>query len=234
MKSFRFFRLGDTMTNNDELINKIKKAIYEYEDETCLKLCKQAVQEGIEPLELVQEALTPAIQDLGDQFGKGEIFLPELMVAAETMQASLDFLIQSMPKGYKPKATMVIGTCAGDIHDLGISIVTAVFKAAGIHVINLGRDVSADKFIDEAENVNADIIGTSALLSGTMFQQKVVLEKLKKRGLREKYIYMIGGGALPSGAWCEEIGADGWATDVMVALEKVRTLLASKKGIELY
>ena len=223
------------MTSKEEYIEKIKETVYNYEDEECLNLCKQAAEENISPIELIQEALTPAIQELGDQFGKGEIFLPELMVSAETMQKGLDFLIESIPKGeYKPKATMVIGTVAGDIHDLGITIVTAVFKAAGIHVINLGRDVPADKFIDTAEEVGAEIIGTSALLGGSMFQQKVVVEKLKKRGLRDKYIYMIGGGAMPSGAWCEEIGADGWATDVMVALQKAKELLASKKGIEIY
>ena len=222
------------MVSKEELLKKIKEAIFNYEAEDCLAFSKQAIEDGIPALDIVQGALTPAIRELGDQFGKGEIFLPELMVAAEAMQGSLDFLLDSIKGEYKPLATMVIGTVAGDIHDLGVSIVSAVFKAAGINVINLGRDVPADKFIDKAEEVGAEIIGTSALLSGTMFQQKVVVEKLKKRGLRDKYIYMIGGGAMPSGAWCEEIGADGWATDVMVALEKVRELLASKKGIEIY
>ncbi|NHI94379.1 MAG: hypothetical protein EAX96_17940 [Candidatus Lokiarchaeota archaeon] len=223
------------MANKEEIIEKVKETIKKFEQEECLRLCKEGVKQNISPIELIQLALTPAIQESGSQFEKGDISLVELMVAADTMQESLDFLINSMEKGeYKPKATMVIGTVAGDIHDLGITIVTAVFKAAGIHIINLGKDVPADRFIDAAEESGADIIGTSALLSGTMFQQKVVLEKLKKRGLRDKYIYMIGGGAMPSSAWCEEIGADGWATDVMDALKQARELLASKKGIEIY
>ena len=223
------------MTKKEEIINNIKEAIYKFEKEECLRLNKDGLNENISPVELIQNALTPAIQETGNKFEKGDISLVELMVAAETMQESLDFLIESMPKGeYKPQATMVIGTVAGDIHDLGVVIVSAVFKAAGIHVINIGKDVPADKFIDKAEEVEADIIGTSALLSGTMFQQKVVIEKLKKRGLRDKYIYMVGGGAMPSGAWCEEIGADGWSTDVMDALKKAKELLARKKGIEIY
>jgi trimethylamine corrinoid protein len=223
------------MANKEELIKNIKETIFNFDGEECLKLCKQSVEENIPQIEIIQEALTPAILELGDQFGKGEVFLPELMIAAETMQNGLDFLINTLPKGeYKPKATMVIGTVAGDIHDLGITIVTAVFKSAGINVVNIGRDVPADKFIDIAEEVGAEIIGTSALLAGTMFQQKIVIEKLKKRGLRDKYIYMIGGGAMPSGKWCEEIGADGWATDVIVALKKAKDLLASKKGIEIF
>ncbi len=223
------------MVNKEEILEKIKNTIYKYEKEECLKLCKDAIKENIPPVELIQLALTPAIQEVGSQFEKSDISLVELMIAAETMQESLDYLLETIPKDtYKPKATMVIGTVAGDIHDLGITIVTAVFKAAGIHIINLGKDVPADKFIDAAEEVGAEIIGTSALLSGTMFQQKVVIEKLKKRGLRDKYIYMIGGGAMPSSAWCEEIGADGWSTDVMDALKQARELLAKKKGIEIY
>jgi len=219
---------------NEEIINQIKESIFKFEKEECLRLSKQGLAENITPFELIQKALTPAIQEIGEQFEKSELSLVELMVAAETMEESLEYLINSIPKGeYKPRATMVIGTVAGDVHDLGVTIVTAVFKSAGIHVINIGRDVPADKFIDAAEEIGAEIIGTSALLSGTMFQQKVIIEKLKKRGLRDKYIYMIGGGAMPSGAWCEEIGADGWATDVMVALKKVKELLAHKKGIEI-
>ena len=226
---------GDFLTTKEEYLKKIIDTIYKYEKEECLQLCKDAVKENILPVDLIQLALTPAIQEVGSQFEKSEISLVELMIAAETMQDSLDFLLNSIPKEeYKPKATMIIGTVAGDIHDLGITIVTAVFKAAGIHVINIGKDVPADKFIDAAEEAGADIIGTSALLAGTMFQQKVVIEKLKKRGLRDKYIYMIGGGAMPSSAWCEEIGADGWATDVMDALKIARELLASKKGIEIF
>lgn len=219
---------------NEEILAKIKEAIITYNRDGIVDLVKEGLDSGVKPVDLIQKSLTPAIQEVGDKFGKGEIPLPFLMLAAETMQLGLDFCLSKIPKGeYKPKATMVIGSVAGDIHDLGINIMTAVFEAAGIHMINLGRDVPTQKFIDAAEENNADIIGTSALLSGTMFQQKVVLGALKKRGLRDKYIYMIGGGAMPSGAWCDEIGADGWATDVMVALKAAKELLASKKGIEI-
>jgi len=219
---------------NEEILSKIKEAILTYNRDGMAGIVEDALKSGLEPLDLIQGALTPAIQEVGDKFGKGEIPLPFLMLAAETMQIGLDLAISKIPKGqYKPKATMVIGSVTGDIHDLGINIMSAVFEAAGIHMINLGRDVPTQKFIDTAEENEADIIGTSALLSGTMFQQKIVLGQIKKQGLRDKYIYMIGGGAMPSGAWCEEIGADGWSTDVMDALQKAKELLASKKGIEI-
>ncbi|NHI94374.1 MAG: dimethylamine corrinoid protein 3 [Candidatus Lokiarchaeota archaeon] len=218
----------------EEILAKIKEAVITYNKDGIIAIVEEGLKEGVDPVDLVQDSLTPAIQEIGDKFGKGEIPLPFLMLGAETMQLGLFHLLSKIPKGqYKPKATMVIGSVAGDIHDLGINIMTAVFEAAGIHMINLGRDVPAQKFIDAAEENNADIIGTSALLSGTMFQQKVVLGLIKKQGLRDKYIYMIGGGAMPSGAWCEEIGADGWSTDVMDALEKAKALLASKKGVEI-
>ena len=109
----------------------------------------------------------------------------------------------------------------------------AVFQANGIHVVNLGKDVPKERFVDTAEKEDADIIGTSALLTGTLFEQKVVVNYLKKQGLRDKYIYLIGGGACPSAQWCEEIGADGWATDVMLGLDAAKKALAEKKGIEL-
>lgn len=222
------------MASKEEIINGIKGAILAFDKAKCLELAKQGIAEGVKPLKLINDGLTPAIQELGEKFGRGEIALPYLMVGAEGMQDALNFILESMPKGeYKPKAKMVLGTVQGDIHDLGISIVEAVFQANGIHIYNLGRDVPREKFIQKAEEEGADIIGTSALLTGTMFEQKVVIELLKKQGLRDKYIYLIGGGACPSSEWCDEIGADGWATDVMLGLEAAKKALAEKKGIEL-
>jgi methanogenic corrinoid protein MtbC1 len=222
------------MPTKEELIKSVKDLVLGYKKKDILAAVKLAVDGGVKPLDVVQQGLTPAIRELGDKFGKGQIALPYLMLGAETMQLALKFLIDSMPKGsYKPKATMVLGSVQGDIHDLGISIVSAVFEANGIHVINLGRDVPKDKFIEVAEREKADIIGTSALLTGTMMQQKVVIEALKKKGLRDKYIYLIGGGAMPSGQWCTDIGADGWATDVMIGLDVAKKVLAEKKEIVL-
>ncbi len=222
------------MPTKEEIIGQLKAAILGYSKDKSMALAKQGVEAKVNALDLIQEGLTPAIRELGDKFGKGQIALPYLMLGAEVMQACLKYLISTMAAGeYKPKATMVLGTVAGDIHDLGISIVAAVFEANGIHVINLGRDVSKEKFIATAEKEKADIIGTSALLTGTMLQQKVVIKALEKQGLRNKYICLIGGGAMPSGAWCQELGADGWATDVMTALEVAKKALKEKKGIVL-
>ncbi len=222
------------MTTKDEVCNGMKEAILAYDKETCMDLAKQGIESNINPLDLINDGLTPSIKILGEKFGKGEIALPYLMVGAEIMRETLDYILEKIPKGeYKPKAKMVLGSVKGDIHDLGISIVDAVFQANGIHVYNLGKDVPKEKFIQKAEEEGADIIGASALLTGTLFEQKVIANFLKKQGLREKYIYLIGGGACPSAQWCDEIQADGWATDVMIALDVAKKALAEKKGIEL-
>ena len=226
--------MSEKMSSKEEIINGMKEAIIAYDKVKCLELAKKGVAEKVKPLDLINEGLTPAILELGEKFGRGEIALPYLMVGAEAMQDAMNYILESMPKGeYKPKAKMVLGTVRGDIHDLGISIVEAVFQANGIHIYNLGRDNSKEKFVEKAEAEDVDIIGTSALLTGTIFEQKVVVEYLKKLGLRDKYIYLIGGGACPSSEWCDEIGADGWATDVMLGLEVAKKALAEKKGIEL-
>ena len=222
------------MASKEEIIKGMKEAILTYNKAKCLELAKQGMAAKIKALDLINDGLTPAIQELGEKFGRGELALPYLMVGAEAMQGALNYILKSIPKGeYKPKAKMVLGSVKGDIHDLGISIVEAVFQANGIQMYNLGRDTPKEKFVEKAEAEGADIIGTSALLTGTMFEQKVVIEYLKKKGLRDKYIYLIGGGACPSSQWCEEIGADGWATDVMLGLDAAKKALAEKKGIEL-
>ena len=184
------------MENKEKIIKKIYESVINYNTEDCIAASEEGLEMANNPVSLIQEGLTPAILEVGDKFGSGEISLPLLMVSAETMQAGMDILSEAMKKTgqeFKPKATMILGTVQGDIHDLGASIVAAVFEASGIRVINLGKDVQAQKFIDKAIEYDADIIGTSALLSGTMFQQKIVIEKLKKQGIRDKFIYLIGG-----------------------------------------
>ncbi len=222
------------MVTKEEICNEMKEAILAYDKAKCIELAKQGIAEKFKAIDLINDGLTPAIQALGEKFGRGELALPYLMVGAETMQEVLNYLLETMPKGeYKPKAKMVLGSVKGDIHDLGISIVEAVFQANGIHVFNLGKDVPKEKFLAKAEEEGADIIGCSALLTGTLFEQKVMANFLKKQGLREKYIYLIGGGACPSAQWCEQIEADGWATDVLDALSVAKKVLAEKKGIEI-
>jgi methylmalonyl-CoA mutase cobalamin-binding domain/chain len=218
------------MADKEKILEKMAKAVSSYEEDAAMAAVDEAIKAGINPIEAITKGLSTGIREIGDKFAKGEAYIPELMLAAQVMSKASEKLQEHIPKDKLPKplATMVIGTVQGDIHDLGVSIVTAVFSAAGFKVYNLGADQPVDNFIKKAEEVKADIIGASALMSNTLQQQRFLGEALKKRGLRDKYIYMVGGGAFPGEEWCKEVGADGYATDVTIALEKVKEILEIK------
>nr|MDO8080052.1 cobalamin-dependent protein [Candidatus Freyarchaeota archaeon] len=218
------------MTDKEKILEKMAKAVASYDEDATMAAVDEAIKAGINPVEAIMKGLSIGIKDIGDKFAKGEAYIPELMLAAQVMSKASEKLQEHIPKDKLPKplATMVIGTVQGDIHDLGVSIVTAVFSAAGFKMYNIGADQPVENFIKKAEEVNADIIGASALMSNTLQQQRLLGNALKKSGLRDKYIYMVGGGAFPGEEWCNEVGADGYATDVTIALEKVKELLEIK------
>lgn len=218
------------MSEKEKILEKLAKAVATYDEDAAMAAVNEAIAAKINPIEAITKGLGAGINDIGKKFEKGEAYIPELVLAANVMSKASEELQKQLPKEQLPKplATMVIGTVEGDIHDLGVSIVTAVFSAAGFKVYNIGADQPVENFIKKAEEVNADIIGASALMSNTLQQQKLLGRELEKRGLRDKYIYMVGGGAFPGEEWCKEVGADGYATDVNIALEKVKELLEIK------
>ncbi|MEM1658105.1 MAG: cobalamin-dependent protein [Candidatus Jordarchaeales archaeon] len=215
----------------EAILKRLAEAVVNFDEAAAMAAVKEAISAQIDPVEAITKGLTAGIKEVGDKFGRGEIPLPFLMLAAQVMEKATNELLKYIPEDKRPEplGVMVIGTVEGDIHSLGINIVTAVFTAAGFKVYNIGVDQPVENFIKKAEEVNADIIGASALMSNTLQQQKFLGEALKKRGLRDKYIYMVGGGAFPGEEWCRECGADDYATDVMIALEKAKKLLAERK-----
>lgn len=215
------------MADKEKILEKLGKAVATYDEDAAMAAVDEAIATGLNPIEAITKGLGAGINDIGERFEKGEAYIPELVLAAEVMSKASEKLQERLPKDQLPKplATMVIGTVEGDIHDLGVSIVTAVFSAAGFKVYNIGADQPLENFIKKAEEVNADIIGASALMSNTLQQQRLLGNALKKRGLRDKYIYMVGGGAFPGEEWCDEVGADGYATDVTIALDKAKKLI---------
>ncbi|MGQ9721969.1 MAG: cobalamin B12-binding domain-containing protein [Candidatus Jordarchaeum sp.] len=215
------------MADKEKILEKLGKAVATYDEDAAMAAVDEAITAGLNPIEAITQGLGAGINDIGERFEKGEAYIPELVLAAEVMSKASEKLQEQLPKDQLPKplATMVIGTVEGDIHDLGVSIVTAVFSAAGFKVYNIGADQPLENFIKKAEEVNADIIGASALMSNTLQQQRLLGNTLKKRGLRDKYIYMVGGGAFPGEEWCDEVGADGYATDVTIALDKAKKLI---------
>lgn len=219
------------MADKEKILEKLAKAVASYDEAAALAAVDEAVNAGVDPVEAITKGLSAGIKEVGDKFGRGEIPIPFVMLSAQVMDKASAKLQEHIPKDQMPKplATMVIGTVEGDIHNLGTNIVTAVFSAAGFKMYNIGVDQPVDNFIRKAEEVNADIIGASALMSNTLQQQKFLGDALKKKGLRDKYIFMVGGGAFPGEEWCEEVGADGYATDVTIALEIAKKLIEMKR-----
>ena len=179
------------------------------------------------PDDILKNGFIPGIAAMGDLFERGEVFLPELVLAADAMTGAAEVCNAALPEGEaETKGTVVIGTVQGDVHDIGKTIVVAFLRANGYEVHDLGRDISADKFIAKAEEVGADVIGMSALLTTTMREQTRVIEALKEAGVRDKYKVIVGGGASTQ-QWADKIGADAYAEDANDGVRKINQLIGN-------
>ena len=183
---------------------------------------RQAIDGDIDPRTILDDGLFPGFNLQADRFSAQEIFIPEMLITARAMKAGLALIRPLLAAAAeKPVGTFVIGTVLGDMHDIGQSIVTIMLENAGFNVINLGTDVHPDKFIETAQENNADLIGFSALLSTTVYYQKVTIEEFQKAGFRDRVKILIGG-APTTQDWANECGADGWGKD---AIDAVRLAL---------
>lgn len=181
-----------------------------------------AIASGIDPRVILDDGLFPGFDLQGDRFSAQIIFIPEMLITARAMKTGLALIRPLLAaRAEKPVGTFVMGTVLGDMHDIGQSIVTIMLENAGFRVINLGTDVHPDKFIETAKAEKADLVGFSALLSTTVYYQKVTIEEFLKAGHR-KNVHILIGGAPTSPEWAEECGADGWGKD---AVEAVRLAL---------
>ena len=188
-----------------------------------------AIETDIGPKIILDDGLFPGFNLQGDRFSEQIIFIPEMLITARAMKAGLALirtLLAAMAE--KPLGVFVIGTVLGDMHDIGQSIVTIMLENAGFVITNLGTDVHPDRFIEAAREQKADLIGFSALLSTTVYYQKVTIEELQKAGVRDKIKILIGG-APTTQAWADEIGADGWGKDAIEAVKLARTLVGEKR-----
>ncbi len=187
---------------------------------------RKGLGEGIDPIELINNGFIPGINKVGELFGMGTLFLPELIQSATAMQTATDLINEAIPeKESKAGGRIIIGTVAGDVHDIGKTIVVSLFKANGFEVMDLGRDVSVEKFIEGADKFNADIIGTSALLTTTMPEQKKLEEELEKAGLKGRFKTMVGGAPVTR-RWAKRIGADAFAENAGDGVRLAKELLA--------
>jgi len=213
---------------DEKIIEEAKQLIVQQNKEEAAKLAQKFISEGGAPIELLNEGFIPGINKVGDLFGRGELFLPELIKAADTMKTVTDIVNEAIAEGPdKPEAQakVVIATVKGDVHDIGKAIVVSLMRANGFTVYDLGRDVETDTIIEEAEKVDADIIGTSALLTTTMPRQKEIEEALKSAGLRDRFKTVVGGAPVTP-RWAARIGADAYAEDAQDGVLKVKELIA--------
>jgi len=198
------------------ILDELKQAVMDGDSDQVKELCQKVLDEHLNPVEAVEQGLIKGIEEIGRLWTEGEMFLPDVMMGADSLKIGLDILGAELSKAKAAagdttsKGKIVIGTVKGDIHDIGKNIVSAMMTAAGLDVYDIGFDQGAEVFADKAEAIGADIIGASALLTTTMSEQKELVEYLKSKGLRSKYKVIIGGGPTTQG-WADEIGADGWA-----------------------
>lgn len=190
---------------------------------------QQAIDAEFDPRVILDDGLFPGFDLQADRFSAQVIFIPEMLITARAMKAGLALirpLLAAMAE--KPLGTFVMGTVLGDMHDIGQSIVTIMLENAGFDVINLGTDVHPDRFIETAVEEKADLVGFSALLSTTVYYQKVTIEEFEKAGHRDK-VHILIGGAPTTQEWADECGADGWGKDAVDAVRLARKLVAEER-----
>ena len=212
-----------------EILVQLQEIVILGEPEQARKLATQALEAGLAPLTIIEKALNPGMQIVGDRFESGEYFIPDLVMAAEAMKAAMEVLEPELIARQEQRhvlGTVVIGTVEGDIHEIGKSLVATMLGAAGFQVYDLGVDVPAGEFVKQVQETGANVVGLSALLTTTMRNQETVIEALKEAGLRERVKVVIGG-APTSTEWAQTIGADGYAENANETVAVVKGLLGA-------
>jgi len=192
----------------------------------------KADPDDFNPLEIIHNGMMPGLKHIGELFGEGEVFLPEMLMAAEAFQEGMKIIEPRLAQAgmkLEKTGTVVFGTVLTDIHEIGKNIVITLMKTRGFEVIDLGANVSPTTFVEKAEAVQADVIAMSSLMTTTMTYQKDVIDYLKEKGLREKYIVLVGGGPVNK-EWAEQIGADGSSDSAVGAVDIAESLIANRKG----
>jgi len=211
----------------DEQFESMKQSIIDGDPDRARELAQRALAEGINPLEAIDRGFVLGLNAVGEQFEQGEMFLPDLVLAGEAMKAATAVLEPALEKAGAKRETLgrvVLGTVKGDIHEIGKTLVGTMLTASGFQVFDLGVDVPFEDFAVKARELDADIIGVSALLTTTMTGQKGVIEALKRHQLRPRVKIMIGGAPVTQ-SWANEIGADGYGKDALATVALAKSLL---------
>ncbi|HLE13608.1 MAG TPA: corrinoid protein [Anaerolineales bacterium] len=212
---------------NNDLFQAMAQSIIDGDSEAAEQLAQQAIELGIDPLEAIENGFVVGVNQVGEAFSCGEAFLPELVMAGEAMKKAVSTLEPEMAKRGTQRQVygkVVLATIQGDIHDIGKTLVGTMLSSGGFQVYDLGVDVAIEKILGKAQEVGADIIGVSALLTTTMLRQKELIKTLEARGLRSQYKVMVGGAPVTRD-WVAEIGADGFSEDAIGAVQVARQLV---------
>jgi len=202
-----------------EIVHEISELLQQGKVPKVKELVQKALDEGVAPQDILNNGLLGGLDIIGGKFKRNEVFVPQVLIAARAMNAGVEILKPyMMAEGFEEKGTVILGTVKGDLHDIGKNIVKTMFEGKGLKVIDLGVDVSADRFFEAAEENQAKIVACSALLTTTMAELKTVVETFAGKGARDKYKIMIGGAPVNQD-FCDLIGADCYTPDATTAAE---------------
>ncbi len=215
---------------HEELFKKMAQSIIDGDSDAATTLAQESITAGIPPLQAITDGFVVGVNVIGDAFGRGEAFLPELVMAGEAMKAAVAVLNPELKKQGTERRMLgkvVLATVEGDIHEIGKTLVGTMLGSSGFEVYDLGVDASPEKIIGKAIEVNADIIGMSALLTTTMVKQREVIEELEKEGLRSRFKVMVGGAPITRD-WFKAIKADGYSEDAIGAVHVAKQLVGAE------
>jgi 5-methyltetrahydrofolate--homocysteine methyltransferase len=206
-------------------LDELKAVVIDMEVEKAVELTQKALDEGKEAEQILNQALVPAMDIVGDQYDRGDKFVPEMLLAANAMKSAMVLLRPLLVEsGVKMKGKIVIGTVEGDLHDIGQNLVSMMLEGAGYEVVNLGSETPSDEFVQAVKEHSPDILGMSAMLTTTMLHMPEVIDALKEAGLRDTVKVMIGGAPLTQD-YADEIGADGYSPDAAAATKLADKLI---------
>ena len=214
---------------SDELFAQMRQSVIDGDSVASAALAEQALTAGIPPLDAIDKGFVPGLTQVGEEFAAGDLFLPDMMLAARAMQKAVSILEPEMKRQSAERhvaGRVVLGTVKGDIHEIGKNLVGMMLATSGFEVHDLGVDVAPERFVEAAKEHGADIVGVSALLTTTMAGQRTVVQQLDAAGLRPNCRVIVGG-APASSTWAAEIGADGYSEDAIGAVALIRQLVGA-------
>lgn len=213
--------------DREQILENLATAVFEGDTDRARESASEALNNQLDPLEAVEQGLSKGMTAIGAEFERGDVFLPELLMAAEAFNAAMEILnpeIEAQKKQVASMGTVLVSTVKGDVHNIGKNIVTTVLGINGFKVVDIGTDNSPLTIIQEAGKAKADIIALSSLMTTTMPAQREVIEVLAEMGLRDRFLVMVGGGPVTQ-EWADEIGADGYGKSAIQAVETARKLV---------